>query len=78
MKYFLLLFIFFFITNCSLNKVSNLHGTRFIEKKFDDIVLNKTNKNDLRKLIGPLHQLVNLTIHGFILKEKKQTNLYIS
>ena len=73
MKYFLLLFIFFFITNCSLNKVSNLHGTRFIEKKFDDIVLNKTNKNDLRKLIGPPSSTSKFDDTWFYI-ERKKTN----
>ena len=53
MKNLFLILIFFFILNCSLNKVSNTHGIRFIEAKYNKILLNKTNKNDVRKLIGP-------------------------
>ena len=45
--------LFLFTLNCSVNKVSNIHGYRFLDDKFDKIILNKTNKNDLRKLIGP-------------------------
>ena len=53
MNYKLLIFIFFFTLNCSLNKVSNTHGFRFLDTKFEKIVVNKTNKNDVRKIIGP-------------------------
>ncbi len=48
-----LTFIFLFTLNCSINKVSNTHGLRFLENKFEKIQLNKSNKNDLRKIIGP-------------------------
>ena len=53
MKILNLLFIFVFILNCSINKVSNTHGYRFLEKKYKDIELNKSNKNDVNNLIGP-------------------------
>ena len=47
------LVLFFFTLNCSINKVSNLHGFRFVDTKLDKIELNKSNKNDVRKIIGP-------------------------
>ena len=53
MKLLHLLFIFLFIINCSINKVSNTHGFRFLEKKYKAIELNKSNKNDVNNLIGP-------------------------
>ena len=52
MKYFYIL-IFFIIINCSGNKVSNYHGANQLESKFDKIEIDKTNKNDLLKIIGP-------------------------
>ena len=48
-----ILILFFFTLNCSINKVSNLHGFRFIDTKLDKIEVNKSNKNDVRKIIGP-------------------------
>jgi len=48
-----LFFIFFFITNCTLNKVVKHHGVHFLEKKQQEIFINKTNKNDIIKLLGP-------------------------
>ena len=52
MKY-LYILIFIFISNCSGNKVSNYHGTNKLENKFNKIKINKTNKNDLLRIIGP-------------------------
>ncbi len=73
MKYIFLLFLFLFILNCSVNKVSNSHGSRFIEAKYDKIVLNKSNKNDVRKLIGPPSSISKFTDNWFYI-ERKKTN----
>ena len=70
MKY-LLLFIFLFTLNCSLNKVSNLHGSRFIDTKYNKISLNKSNKNDIRKLIGPPSSTSNFENIWFYIERKK-------
>ena len=43
---FLLLLIVFFITACSSNKVSKNHGFISLENKLENIVINKSNKND--------------------------------
>ncbi len=51
MKYFFFI-IFIFIINCSSNKVSNYHGFKSLEKKYEIIIINKSNKNDIIKLIG--------------------------
>ena len=52
MKIFII-FIFLLTLNCSINKVSKTHGFRLLETKYDKILLNKSNKNDIRKIIGP-------------------------
>tara|TARA_B100000886_G_scaffold272703_1_gene196657 strand:+ start:2570 stop:3025 length:456 start_codon:yes stop_codon:yes gene_type:complete len=48
----LIFFIFIFIIGCSANKLSNYHGNKSLETKYDKIIINKTNKNDLIKMIG--------------------------
>ena len=53
MRKLFLFLMFFFTLNCSINKVSNLHGFSSIDSKIDKIELNKTNKNDVRNIIGP-------------------------
>ena len=51
MKYFIIL-IFIFILNCSGNKVTNYHGTKLLNNKYEMIEVNVTNKNDLIKILG--------------------------
>jgi len=48
----LIIVSFFFITNCSLNKVIEHHGVHFLEKKQEKLTLNSSNKNDIIKLLG--------------------------
>ena len=48
-----LIIIFLFISNCSFNKAINNHGVNLLEKKQEKLILNKTNKNDIVKILGP-------------------------
>tara|TARA_B100000989_G_C19187176_1_gene322014 strand:+ start:64 stop:501 length:438 start_codon:yes stop_codon:yes gene_type:complete len=64
---------FFFLTNCSINKVSNTHGFKFIEKKYDNIKINITNKNDIRKIIGPPSSISKFDNIWFYI-ERRKTN----
>ena len=73
MKYISFIFIFFFTLNCSINKVSNTHGFRFIDKKYDEILLNKTNKNDIRNSIGPPSSISKFGDTWFYI-ERRKTN----
>ena len=73
MKYLFLSLLFLFILNCSINKVSNSHGSRFIDTKFDKIIINKTNKNDVRKIIGPPSSISKFSGNWFYI-ERKKTN----
>ena len=68
----IVLFLFFLITiSCSVNKVSNTHGLRFIEKKYDQIVINKSNKNDMRQIIGPPSSISKFGEMWFYIERKK-------
>ena len=73
MKNISLIILFFFTINCSVNNVSNTHGFRFLETKSDNILINKTNKNDLKKLIGPPSSVSNFN-DIWIYIERKKTN----
>ena len=73
MKYFILI-IFFFIINCSGNKVSNYHGTKSLDKKYKQIKVNITNKNDLLKIIGPPSSISNFDENKWFYVERLKTN----
>ena len=45
--------LFLFILNCSINKVSKHHGIYYLENKHNELVLLKSNKNDIIKLQRP-------------------------
>ena len=47
--YFIILIL---VSNCSINKVIDKHGVNFLEKKQEKLILNKSNKNDIVKILG--------------------------
>ena len=49
----MIILVFILTLNCSGNKVSNYHGSKLLNNKYDIIEVNVTNKNDLIKIIGP-------------------------
>ena len=52
----ILLFIIFIILNgCQLQDPNKNHGILFLENRADKLVLNKTNKNDVIKILGNPH-----------------------
>ena len=50
---FLFLIISLFLTACTLKKVVNHHGVHFLDKKKEKLIINSSNKNDIKKLLGP-------------------------
>ena len=54
MKFFINLFLFFFlITSCSFNKVIKKHGVRNLEEKQAKLIIQRSNKNDIQQILGP-------------------------
>ena len=51
-KLFLILFVFFLLSNCQNNPVVNTHGLSYLEKREKLITENKSNKNDAIKFLG--------------------------
>ena len=49
---FILLIVALFISACNLKKVQKHHGVRFLDKKQEKLTINKSNKNDILKLLG--------------------------
>ncbi|MDA8985341.1 outer membrane protein assembly factor BamE [Candidatus Pelagibacter sp.] len=47
-----IIFLSIIVSNCSFKKVSNHHGVPFLEKKQSSLIINKTNKNDIMKILG--------------------------
>ena len=73
MRIFLLLIILF-ITACSSNKVSKNHGFISLENKLENIEINKSNKNDIIKIIGHPSSISKFDTNKWFYIERKQTN----
>ena len=72
MKFIIIFFIF--IINCSGNKVSNYHGIKSLEAKYEKIEIKKTNKNDLIKIIGPPSTISDFDKNKWFYFERLKTN----
>ena len=71
-----LLFIiaFTFILSCSTNKVKNNHGVLSLNNKFNKIVVEKSNSNDILNLLGPPSTKSSFDTNIWIYIERKKTN----
>ncbi|PDH21095.1 MAG: hypothetical protein CNC05_02215 [Pelagibacterales bacterium MED-G42] len=61
------------ITNCSFKKVVKHHGVPFLEKKQESLFINKSNKNDIRKILGYPSTTSKFNNDVWIYIERKQT-----
>tara|TARA_B100002052_G_C15808825_1_gene564871 strand:+ start:42 stop:500 length:459 start_codon:yes stop_codon:yes gene_type:complete len=70
----ILVFLFIFIVNCSTNKLSNNHGLISLQAKYDKIIINKTNKNDILKVIGPPSSISSFDKNKWFYLQTKKEN----
>ena len=73
----LFIFIFLITLNCSTNKVSINHGFKSLETKFEKIKVNRDNKNDIIKFIGPPSTKSDFNENKWFYIERRKTNLDI-
>jgi len=70
------LYIIFFsliVTNCSFKPVIKHHGVPFLEKKQASLLVNKSNKNDIQKILGSPSTKSKFDNDIWIYIERKQT-----
>jgi outer membrane protein assembly factor BamE (lipoprotein component of BamABCDE complex) len=51
---FIIIFLFL-LANCQLQEPKKLHGINYLENRKDILIINKSNKNDVVKLLGNPH-----------------------
>ena len=73
-RFIIFLFLFLFIVNCSSNKVSNTHGFPSLQAKYDRIIINKTNKNDIFKILGPPSTISNFDENKWFYIQTRKEN----
>ena len=68
-----IIFISLIVTNCSFKPVVNHHGVPFLEKKQASLIVNKSNKNDIKKILGSPSTKSKFDNDIWIYIERKQT-----
>ena len=70
----LLIILTLFLTNCKLNKIVNHHGIHNLEIKSKELSINKSNVNDIKKILGPPSSTSYFNNDIFIYIERKTSN----
>ena len=66
-------FLFLILSNCSLKPVVKHHGVPSLEKKQKSLIIQKTNKNDIVKILGIPSTTSKFDNDVWIYIERKQT-----
>tara|TARA_Y100000816_G_C26016876_1_gene531849 strand:+ start:139 stop:624 length:486 start_codon:yes stop_codon:yes gene_type:complete len=73
-----IILISFIVANCSLNPVVKHHGVPYLEKKQAKLIVNKTNINDIKKILGNPSTTSKFDNDVWIYIERKQTQSKLS
>ena len=69
----ILLILFIFLVNCSTQKVTRIHGNLSLKNNENFILVNKSNKNDVIKVLGEPSTKSNFDNNvWFYIEQKKQ------
>ena len=68
-----IILISFIVSNCSFKPVVKHHGVPFLEKKQLELIINESNKNDIRKILGNPSTTSKFDNDVWIYIERKQT-----
>ena len=68
-----IILISFIVSNCSFKPVVKHHGVPFLEKKQSQLIVNKSNKNDIKKILGNPSTTSKFDNDLWIYIERKQT-----
>ena len=66
-------FLFLILSNCSFKPVVKHHGVPFLEKKQASLIINKTNKNEIKEILGNPSTKSKFDNDVWIYIERKQT-----
>ena len=73
-KYIFLFSLIFITSSCNLNKVVLHHGTHNLKIKSDKLLVNKYNKNDILKILGPAAYISDFNENTHVYIERKTSS----
>ena len=68
------LFLLLFLFNCSSEKMTNNHGFTSLQAKYEKIIINKSNKNDILSIIGPPSSISSFDKNKWFYIQRAKTN----
>ena len=68
-----IIFLSLIVSNCTIKPVVKHHGVPLLEKKQKKLIINKSNKNDIRKTLGIPSTISKFDNDVWIYIERKQT-----
>ena len=68
-----IIFLSLIVTNCSFKPIVKHHGVPFLDKKQKSLIVNKSNKNDIKKILGNPSTTSKFDNNIWIYIERKQT-----
>tara|TARA_S200000501_G_scaffold40885_1_gene33296 strand:- start:1121 stop:1606 length:486 start_codon:yes stop_codon:yes gene_type:complete len=68
-----IIFLSIIVSNCAFKEVVKHHGIPFLEKKQSSLIVNKTNKNEIMKILGNPSTKSKFDNDIWIYIERKQT-----
>jgi len=72
-----IIFLFIIVSNCKFKPVVKHHGVPFLEKKQELLIVNKSNKNDIKDIMGIPSTKSKFNNDVWIYIERKQTQSQI-
>ena len=72
-----IIFLFIIVSNCKFKPVVKHHGVPFLEKKQELLIVNKSNKNDIKEILGIPSTKSKFNNDVWIYIERKQTQSQI-
>ena len=73
-----IIFLSIIVSNCAFKEVVKHHGIPFLEKKQSSLIVNKTNKNEIIKILGNPSTKSKFDNDIWIYIERKQTQSKLS
>ena len=70
----LLIILTIFLSSCKLNKIVNHHGIHNLEAKSKELLIDKTNINEINELLGPPSSSSYFDNKVLVYLEKKTSN----
>ena len=74
MKKLIIFLLILFVSNCSTKKLEKKHGLINLDKKKEEIIIGKTNKNDVINIFGPPSTVSTFDENIWVYIESKKTN----